>query len=272
MELRDYLRSKAEEGFIPWKAQVEATRLYGLSLAQVENEIYELGFIPERYKKNGPAISKDEQKKLFSSTVAVFGCGGLGGYVIEELTRLGIGNLVIVDPDVFVEDNLNRQLFSSPDVIGKMKVEIAKERIERINPVVNVTSVSHSFSTSSSFKYLDGVDVCVDCLDSVPVRLELASICNKLKIPLVHGAIGGWQGQVLTQFPGENSLEKIYKDTEAGLKIGTALGNPAFTPALVASSQVAEVVKILTDKKDRCLSKRMLFVDLKNMKFEIIKL
>ena len=79
-----------------------------------------------------------DQLRLFRSRVAVIGCGGLGGYLIEQLARLGVGTLVLVDPDVFEEHNLNRQLLSSPAHLGIPKVDVARERVAAINPAVTV--------------------------------------------------------------------------------------------------------------------------------------
>jgi tRNA A37 threonylcarbamoyladenosine dehydratase len=78
------------------------------------------------------AFSKEENELFRNKSVAVIGCGGLGGYIIEMLARLGIGNITVVDGDVFNETNLNRQLYSSPNVIGKNKALIAKNRIIKI--------------------------------------------------------------------------------------------------------------------------------------------
>lgn len=196
---------------------------------------------------------------LFRSRVAVIGCGGLGGYVIEELARLGVGHLVAIDPDIFEEHNLNRQILSTPATLGKAKVEAALERVAEINPAVRVTAVKDAFCLANGFELLAGCQVVVDALDSISYRLELAEAATLAGIPMVHGAIGGWYGHVATQYPGETTVQNIYRHWVAGKGIEAQLGNPSFTPAVVASLEVAEVCKVLLGKGETLRNRKLSF-------------
>ncbi|HZV82209.1 MAG TPA: ThiF family adenylyltransferase, partial [Geobacteraceae bacterium] len=100
-------------------------------------------------------------------------------------------------------------------------------------------------------------------------RLDLADSCAELGIPLVHGAIGGWYGQVTTQFPGDDTLQQIYRHWASGKGVEQQLGNPSFTPAVVASLQVAEVCKVLLGAGEP-LRGRKLVINLLDMEFEEI--
>ncbi|MDD2318505.1 MAG: HesA/MoeB/ThiF family protein [Geobacteraceae bacterium] len=268
-EVRSFLRKQAEGDLLPWKQQVFASTFFGLTIGQVEKIALELGFLPSRYQRNRNTISVSDQLRIFKTHVAVIGCGGLGGYIVEELTRLGIGHITAVDPDVFEEHNLNRQLYSSPEMLGKPKVEAAQKRVTEINPAVTLTPLKCAFSTLNGVDILQNVDIVVDALDSITVRLELSDICSEAKIPLVHGAIGGWYGQVSTQFPGEDTLQKIYSRATNGKGVEKGLGNPSFTPAVIASLQVAEVCKIIIGQGST-LAKRKLHINLLDM--EIIEI
>jgi len=95
----------------------------------------------------------------------------------------------------------------------------------------------------------------------------LQKVCEKLEIPMIYGAIAGWYGQVSTILPGDRTLEKIYR-ADAGIE--SELGNPSFTPATVASIQVAEGLKVLLGKPE-ILSKKMLYIDLLNQEYETIE-
>jgi len=201
----------------------------------------------------------------------VVGCGGLGGYVVEQLARLGVGNLLAVDPDVFEEHNLNRQLLSSLDQLGKSKVDAAVARVGAINPAVTVTPRQVAFSAANGDELFSGVQLVVDALDSIPVRLELAEVCNRLNLPLVHGAIGGWYGHLTTQFPGDKCIESVYRNWTSGKGMEQQLGNPSFTPAVVASMQVAEACKLLLGETS-LLRGRILSIDLLSMDFHEIGL
>ena len=244
-EVKEFLISKAQGDLLPWKAQAECADLFGLSLARVEEAALQEGLLPARYQRNRQTLSTEQQLRLFQSRVAVIGCGGLGGYVVEELARLGVGELVAVDPDVFEEHNLNRQLLSSLDTLGYPKAKAAEERVGRINPAVTVRAVQKAFSADTASEILKGCHLAVDALDSISARLQLARSCGEYQIPLVHGAISGWYGQVAVQYPGSGILEKIYGSSSADKGIETMMGNPSFTPAVVASLEVALACRLL---------------------------
>ncbi len=270
-DLARYLRDNADNGLLPWQTQVSAADQYGMTCGLVEEAALALGILPSRYQRNRRAFSVAQQLILFRSRVTVIGCGGLGGYVIEQLARLGIGHIVAVDPDVFEEHNLNRQILSTLRNLGHAKVEAASIRVAEINPSVTLIPIKDAFSPANGRQVLEGSTVVVDALDSIQVRLELAKLCTELSVPLVHGAIGGWFGHVATQFPGDGSIETMYQGWVGGKGIETELGNPAFTPAVVASLEVAEVCKILLGEGEP-LQRRKLSIDLLAMEFHEIGL
>jgi molybdopterin/thiamine biosynthesis adenylyltransferase len=226
-----------------------------------------LGLLPTRYQRNRQTISTSQQLTLFRSRVAVIGCGGLGGYVLEQLARLGVGTIIAVDPDVFEEHNLNRQLLATPASLGRAKVDAAVTRIAEINPAVTVIAHRIAYAPENGAKLLRGADLVVDALDSISTRLQLADSCAELGIPLVHGAIGGWYGQVTTQYPEDDTLQQIYRHWQEGKGVEQQLGNPAFTPAAVASIQVAEACKVLLGEGEP-LRQRKLVINLLDMEFE----
>jgi molybdopterin/thiamine biosynthesis adenylyltransferase len=115
------------------------------------------------------------------------------------------------------------------------------------------------------------LDVVADAVDNVPKRLGLAESCGEIGIPLAHGAIAGWYGHVTTVFPGEGTLQKMYNLYRGGKGVEAQLGNPSFTPALVASLEVAEVCKILLGL-GKPLRNRCLVINLFDMELEEISL
>ena len=270
-ELGQFLRDRSPDGLLPLSAQAEAAGRFGLTVAGVEEIALTGGILPARYQRNREMISLPQQLALFRSRVAVIGCGGLGGYIIEELARLGIGGIVAVDPDVFQEHNLNRQLYATPDQLGRKKVEAAARRVAEINPAVTCRPVAEAFGELNGEELLRGADVAVDALDSIPARLLLAKMCDSRGIPMVHGAIAGWYGRLATQFPGDWTLERLYPGNRDLPGIEVKEGNPSFTPAVVAALEVAEVVKILLHIgepiRNRCLS-----IDLFHLEFAEIPL
>lgn len=264
-----FLNEQLTNGLLPWAAQREAAERFGRSLAEMEELALKNGILPARYQRNRSMLSIEEQLRLFRSRVAVIGCGGLGGYIIEQLARLGVGHIVAVDPDIFEEHNLNRQLLATPRMLGRAKVEAAQARVNEVNPAVTVTPVRAAFCRANGRELLQGAAVAADALDSIPCRLELTEICAEMLIPMVHGAIGGWYGHVTTQLPGDTTVQDIYRNWVAGKGIEQQLGNPSFTPAVVASLQVAEICKIILGRGEP-LMRRKLNIDLLDMEFHEI--
>lgn len=269
-QLHAFLRDHATDDLLPWPAQTAAAERFGTPLSLIEEAALGLGLLPARYQRNRQAITVDQQLTLFQSRVAVIGCGGLGGYVIEELARLGVGTIIAIDPDVFEEHNLNRQLLSSPANLGQAKVAAAAARVAEINPAVTLVPIQAAYAPDNGGELLRDARLVVDALDSIPTRLALAQTCAELEIPLVHGAIGGWYGQVTTQFPGDDTIQRLYSRWVEGKGVEQHLGNPSFTPALVASVEVAEACKILLGL-GKTLRHRKLFINLLDMEFEEVK-
>jgi molybdopterin-synthase adenylyltransferase len=223
-----------------------------------------------RYSRNMAALSAEENESLKNFKVAVVGCGGLGGYVIEMLGRLGVGYITAIDGDVFEESNLNRQILSDAESLGVKKALNAKIRMEKVNPLIHICAVPERLTEQNGREILRGADVVVDALDSIETRLMLEGLCEELAIPLVHGAIGGWYGQVTTVLPGDKTLSRIYGGkSQQGIE--RKLGNPSFTPALAASIEVSEVVKLLI-KRGEVLRKKLLVIDLLEQDYEVIDL
>ena len=110
----------------------------------------------ERYTRNFPAISPEEQEILKEKTVTVIGCGGLGGYLINGAARLGIGKLRLIDCDVFSESNLNRQLFCTEKNLGKSKAQEAAKAVKIINSEVKAEAIRLRTS--------EGIRPCPRCL------------------------------------------------------------------------------------------------------------
>lgn len=224
----------------------------------------------DRYIRNYRSITKKENEILKKSKICVVGCGGLGGYIIEMLGRLGLGTITAIDGDVFDETNLNRQILSNEENIGTSKALAAKSRMDLVNSDINIIPIAKYVDEDNGKEILKGHDLVVDALDNIYSRLVLQKICRELNIPLVHGAIAGWYGQVATIFPGDDSLDKIYGDkTSEGAE--KELGNPSFTPSLISSIQVAEVVKVLINRGD-ILRHKLLFIDTLEHDYNIIDL
>ena len=235
------------------------------TLREVYLETFGMGIYPYRYLRNREIISIDEQLTLAQSKVAVIGAGGLGGQVILLLGRVGIGHLVVVDRDVFDETNLNRQVLSNRSNLGRSKAGEAASALEKINPAVDVTALQMRLEESNAKDILVGSHVVVDALDSVRDRLLLEGVAKKIGVPLVHGALAGFQGQIMTIFPEDEGLKRIYGDgtngVEGNKRPEAVLGVPALTASFVANLEAMEVIKILLHR-GKVFRNMMVFIDL----------
>ncbi|MBM9616357.1 HesA/MoeB/ThiF family protein [Desulfobulbus rhabdoformis] len=213
------------------------------------------------FTRNLESISREQLELLQLKRVAVVGCGGLGGYVIEELARIGIGHLHLFDPDTFSESNCNRQLNALMATMGQRKAEVAATRVASIHPYCQTQTFCADFRDVDA-KQSFAVDLVVDCLDDIPARRDLSTLCKRHNLPLIHGAVNGWYGQVGVQHPGGNLIEQLYplrRDQSQQLPAPSVL---SFTVALVASLQAAEAVKALLGL-ETLLSSGWLYIDLK---------
>ncbi len=213
-----------------------------------------------RDERTYDTVSEDQLALLKTKTIAVVGSGGLGGYVIEMLARLGIGKLIIIDGDVFDETNLNRQLYAREDNLGCVKVDEAKKRVEKVHSGVQVMPFHRIITKDNAHELLNGADIVMDCVDNIQTRFTMAEVCQLLAIPLVHGAVGGWHGQVMTLMPGDQYLKTLYGEAANSMISASAA---AFIPATIASYQVAEAIKYLTGEGELLVGKMMVF-DLRN--------
>jgi len=234
------------------------------TLHNIYIEALTLGICPYRYLRNREAISLQEQLRLAKSRVAVIGAGGLGGQVILLLTRMGIGTLVVVDYDVFDETNLNRQALSSMETLGKPKPEAAAATVSSINPGVKVIPCQVKLDSSNAPEILTGSNVVVDALDNITDRFLIEKSAKKLRIPLVHGALAGFEGQLMTIFPDDPGLTQIYGKVVKGNNLKSAesvLGVPVIMPSLISTLQAMEVLKIILNR-GRLFRNAMVFVDM----------
>lgn len=137
-------------------------------------------------------LGEDNMQRLFNARVAVFGIGGVGGYTVEALARVGVGTLDLIDDDRICLTNLNRQIFATRKTIGKYKVDVAKERILEINPkaVVNTYKTFYMPDTADQFDFSQ-YDYVVDAIDTVTGKLMLVEQAKAAGVPIISSMGAG---------------------------------------------------------------------------------
>lgn len=223
-------------------------------------------------------LGEDSLEKLKKSTVAVFGCGGVGSYTLDSLVRAGIGNIYIIDKALIDVTNLNRNLMADTKVVGKYKVDVAKKRLLNINPNLNIKIVKDYINKENAARLiLNDFDYIVDTIDTLSEKIELIQEADRKKIPIIS-SMGTSNKFDPTQFEvtdisktsscpfasllkselktkGIEHLKVIYsketptrfRSTESDYR--TQMSSISFVPSVAGLIISSEVVKDLIDKK-----------------------
>ena len=130
-------------------------------------------------------IGDEGLEKIKNAKVAVFGVGGVGSFVVEALARAGVGNFVLIDKDQVSLSNINRQLIATHKTIGKLKVDVAKERILSINPEAKVETFAEFFMPGNTNILNNSITYIVDAIDTVTAKIELVMQAQKLGVPII---------------------------------------------------------------------------------------
>ena len=220
------------------------------------------------------------QQKLKQASVLIVGAGGLGSPVIQYLAASGVGRIGIIDNDTISLSNLQRQIIHDTNAIGKMKVESAKDAINRINPHVLVSVFEDRLSANNIFKVIDDFDIVVDGSDNFATRYLVSDACFFAKKTLVSGAVGQLDGSITTLKPftlnEEQKPNPTYRclfpeipaeDSVPSCETAGVLG--ALT-GVIGSMQALEVVKEIVGFGVG-LTGRLLLYDARNTRFEVIQ-
>jgi molybdopterin-synthase adenylyltransferase len=196
------------------------------------------------------------QECLSRAHVFVAGAGGLGCAVCTYLAAAGVGFLRIVDRGEVELSNLNRQVLYGTGDIGKEKAPTLQARLRELNPEVRYETLHSVITAESVSKMLDGMDLVVDALDNLPTRYVLNKACLDKGIPLVHGAVHGFQGQAMTVFPGRGPCLMCLFGGGEHTGVIPVLGT---APGIVGCIQATETIKILTGLGAPLLGRLLLF-------------
>lgn len=222
-------------------------------------------------------FSEEEQEILRTTPIVIIGCGGLGGTIIEQFVRAGFEELTIVDQDVFDETNLNRQVRSNLDTVGKSKVKITKSAMEQINPNINITDYDLIIDEKNISKILKGNKILVDAVDNVYTRVLISREAKQQGMVFVHSAVEKTMGQLSVFEPNSVSYEELFRlksvdksldDDVKNYLLSISAKKPqvlGVTPSIFGSLQVNETIKYILNKKDVVLAPKVLMWDLFNM-------
>ncbi len=225
-------------------------------------------FTPEqrsRYSRHLliPEVGEDGQQRLLDARVLLVGAGGLGSPASLYLAAAGVGTLGIVDDDVVDESNLQRQIVHSTDRLGEPKVISAKRTLEALNPDVRVIGYQERLTSENVERILaDGWDVIVDGADNFPTRYLVNDASVWHGIPVVHGSIFRFEGQVTVFKPGEGPCYRCLfpqpppPELAPSCAEGGVLG---VLPGIIGSLQASEALKLVLDRGESLAGRLLLF-------------
>ncbi len=220
-----------------------------------------------------PEFGLEGQKKLKAAKVLVIGTGGLGSPMLLYLAAAGVGTIGIVDFDVVDDSNLQRQVLFSVNDLGKPKVLAAKERIESLNPHINIIAYNERLTSDNALELFRQYDVVADGTDNFPTRYLVNDACVMTGIPNVYASIYRFDGQVsVFNYEGGANYRDLYPEPPPpGLVPSCAEGGVlGVLPGIIGSLQANEVIKVITGIGET-LSGRLFAFDALNFTTKIFK-
>ena len=219
-----------------------------------------------RHSRSEILLGKTALARLQKAKVGVLGLGGVGSYACEALARAGIGHLVLIDPDLVSESNLNRQLVALESNLGQPKVLAMAERIRQIDSSLKLTLCQQAYQPGSG-SMLTGLDFVLDAIDDLPAKIDLLAYCHQQQIPLISCMGAGNKldptafqiadlfatsvcplAKILRQklrAKGISSGIPVVFSTESPQAVGAAIGSVSFVPAVAGLTLASYVIKKL---------------------------
>ncbi len=212
-----------------------------------------------------PQIDIQGQERLLDASVLIRGLGGLGCPAALYLAAAGVGRLILNDDDQIDLANLQRQIAFNSHDIGRLKVESARDTLLRLNPNICIEIISSRLHDTRLARYVNSVDVVLDCTDNFSSRFELNKHCVNSSTPLVSGAAIRFEGQLAVFTPGINNspcYNCLYADTDDNTEITESCSESGVVsplPGIIGSMQALETIKLLACPQQQSNCKILLF-------------
>ena len=231
----------------------------------------------ERYQRHLTLkeIGYEGQLSLKNSSVLCIGAGGLGSSVLLYMAAAGIGKIGILDDDHVEKSNLQRQIIHQTNTIGNLKIDSARERINKFNPNTELLTYAERISPNNALEIIREFDVICDCSDNFGTRYLINDACLILNKPLIFGSVQGFEGQVTVFNLNKNSpnLRDLLPESPSKNAVPSCAeyGVVGVSTGLIGILQVNEIIKIVIQKGE-ILDGKVLIFDLLNMKMKKLNL
>ena len=217
-----------------------------------------------------PDFGVEGQLRLRNARVLIVGTGGLGSPIALYLAAAGVGTIGIADGDVVDRSNLQRQIIHNTSDINRRKVLSAKEKIERINPNVNIVTYDFFLSPENVDAIVKEYDIVASATDTLEAKYLVNDSCVRLSKPFCHGGVSEFEGQIFTFVPGTACYRCIFGNHEnSGIK-SVKKGILGSFAGMVGTIQATEIIKYITGI-GKLLTDTLLLIDIRSMSFNKIR-
>ena len=207
-----------------------------------------------------PEVGMDGQKKLLNATVAIVGMGGLGCPATQSLITAGVGKLILIDGDIVELSNLHRQPLYGVDDLNRLKVEVAKERLEQLNNKAVIVSIDKYFNEENGMSFIQDVNVIIDATDNIQARQLIDRFSKDANVPMIYGGLFRYEGQVaVLNVNGSSGYCELFPEPPSGGDTCADAGVLGMLPGIIGNIQALEAVKLIVGITPNLVGKLLVY-------------
>ena len=207
-----------------------------------------------------PEVGIDGQKKLLNATVAIVGMGGLGCPAAQSLITAGVGKLILIDGDIVELSNLHRQPLYGVDDLNRLKVEVAKERLEQLNNKAVIIPIDKYFNEENGMSFIQDANVIIDATDNIQARQLIDKFSKEANVPMVYGGLFRYEGQVaVLNVNGSSGYCELFPEPPSGGDTCADAGVLGMLPGIIGNIQALEAVKLIVGITPNLVGKLLVY-------------
>jgi adenylyltransferase/sulfurtransferase len=207
-----------------------------------------------------PEVGMDGQKKLLNATVAIVGMGGLGCPAAQSLITAGVGKLILIDRDIVELSNLHRQPLYGSDDLNRLKVEVAKERLEQLNNKAVIIPIDKYFNEENGMSFIQDANVIIDATDNIQARQLIDKFSKEANVPMVYGGLFRYEGQVaVLNVNGSSGYCELFPEPPSGGDTCADAGVLGMLPGIIGNIQALEAVKLIVGITPNLVGKLLVY-------------
>jgi len=207
-----------------------------------------------------PEVGMDGQKKLLNATVAIVGMGGLGCPAAQSLITAGLGKLILIDGDIVELSNLHRQPLYGVDDLNRLKVEVAKERLEQLNNKAVIVPIDKYFNEKNGMSFIQDANVIIDATDNIQARQLIDRFSKDANVPMIYGGLFRYEGQVaVLNVNGSPGYCELFPEPPSGGDTCADAGVLGMLPGIIGNIQALEAVKLIVGITPNLVGKLLVY-------------